>query len=133
LANKKGLFVGGQNKYYVEAEFVQLATPRDITPKEDLKDLLKKQTPTNVSEGQKVGGMYTVGEHQLALKNGEESDWCTIQPCHAYGFVKNPKTKVTLIYEDGTTANSWGLRKWPDKYKFKVKNLSNEMPVLRVV
>lgn len=133
LANKKGLFVGGQNKYYVEAEFVELATPRDITPKEDLKDLLKKQTPTTVSVGQKVGGEYMVGEHQLALKNGEESGWCTIQPCHAYMFSEVTPLRVQLIFEDGTSVNSWELKKWPNKYKFRIKNLGDEMPILKVI
>jgi len=102
---------------------------KSIEPKNQIKNTITRTKITH----EKVGGLYTVGEYVLNLKNGEESDWCTIQPCHAYSFVKSPTAKVTLIYEDGTTANSWDSGKWPDKYKFRVKNLSDEMPILIVL
>lgn len=130
LANQRGSYVRGV-KYYVEAEYIQIASPWDVTPKNP--DLLKnRHSKTSVSVS-KVGGIFRVGEHSLALKMGEESDWCIIQSCHAYMFLENSALRVSLTFEDGSTVNSWELKKWPDKFKFKVKNLSYESPVLKVI
>lgn len=133
LANVKGSFVRGE-KYFVEAEYIQLASPRDVTPKND--DLLRKKVVKDEhisSNLNYVGGKFLVGEHTLALKNGQESDWCSIQECHAYTFLSGNSCRFILTYEDGTTAESWGSTAWPGKYKFKVKNLSAETPVLKVI
>lgn len=90
-------------------------------------------TQPNKTDTEKVGGIFPIGEYTLALKQGEESDWCTIENCRAYSFSKSATARVTLTYEDGTMANSWDPGKWPNKYKFKVRNLNKEMPVLQVM
>lgn len=102
---------------------------KSIEPKNQVKNPIAHSKIAN----QKVGGLYTVGEHVLNLKNGEESDWCIIQPCHAYTFLRGTTCRFILIYEDGTTAESWGTTGWPGKYKFKVKSLNDEMPILKIL
>lgn len=102
---------------------------KSIKPKNQVKKPITRVKITH----EKIGGLYTVGEHVLNLKKGEESDWCTIQPCHAYTFLRGTVCRFILTYEDETTAESWGITGWPGKYKFKVKNLSDEMPILKVL
>lgn len=75
---------------------------------------------------------YPVGEHTLDIKNGEESGWCDIKGCN-YTFLKGEACRFIVTYKDGTTANSWEPGSWPNKFCFKVKSLSDEKPVLKVI
>ena len=129
---KTGSFVRAK-KYLVEAEYVELASPREVTPED--RDLLRKRgVPSNEPTlPAYVGGIFSVGDHVLPLQKGQESDWCAIQDGRAYTFLNNNAIRITLTFEDGSSVNSWEISKWPDKYRFKVKNLTNDFPVLRVI
>jgi|GEM_PF-5109396 len=81
----------------------------------------------------KVGGQYNVGNHRLSLKKGEESDWLEIEKCHNYDFFPGKQYVFTLYYEDGEVVNSWEGRPWLSQRRFKVLNLCDEMPVLKVI
>lgn len=80
-----------------------------------------------------VGGKYGLGEHMLALKKCEESNWCTVQECHNYTFLKGKECRFILTYEDGTVAKSWEPGAWPNKFRFRVISFSDESPVLKVI
>ena len=80
----------------------------------------------------KVGGLYKVGSHLMPMKNGEISDWCTIEDCHNYGFTKG-SSRFSLIYQDGSRANSWEPGKWPDKKVFRIMKLNDGMIQLNVI
>lgn len=128
---KTGSFVRAK-KYLVEAEYVQLASPREVTP-EDRSLLRKRGVPNNEPTlPAYVGGIFSQGDHVLPLKKNQESDWCSIQDGCKYMFLNNNSIRITLTFEDGSPVNSWEITQWPNKYKFKVKNLTDDFPVLRV-
>lgn len=75
---------------------------------------------------------YPVGEYTLDIKNGEESGWCHIKGCN-YTFLQGQTCRFMVTYRDGAIANSWEPGSWPNKFCFKVKSLSDEKPVLKVI
>lgn len=67
----------------------------------------------------------TPGTYPINLAEGQESKWIKIGPRRNYSFSNNKATFI-LKFRDGTIANSWDPGQWPDKFEFKVYNLSRE-------
>ena len=65
------------------------------------------------------------GTYPVNLAEGQESNWIKVGPRRSFSF-SNQKATFILKFRDGTIANSWDRGPWPDKYEFKVLNLSRE-------
>jgi len=65
------------------------------------------------------------GTYPINLAEGQESNWIKVGPRRCFSFT-NQKATFILKYRDGTIANSWDKGPWPDKYEFRIYNLSRE-------
>jgi hypothetical protein len=114
LANANGSFVLGK-KHWIEAEYVQIATPREITPKDDsLLPSAKNQpkTPQPPSSGQTsmIGdSIFTKGVYDIDV-NGKTPFVIRVAAsktgCEKYSMrVKQPRDRsdgYDVLYADGT-------------------------------
>lgn len=132
LANKKGLFVGGQNKYFVEAEFVQLATPSDITSKEDLQNLIKKHEVTNEKPKRETRLILNKGIHYFPLKAGEKSPLITVNGL--YCAVSDKADQFSLFYPElKKDIPAWTSGYWPKINTFIIKSLVDQVVTITVL
>ncbi|MFA6994998.1 MAG: hypothetical protein WC249_01140 [Patescibacteria group bacterium] len=89
-----------------------------------LQSQTQKQSDSVLTSPVSIPTFYdAVGSYPLVLKNGQESDWITVGPCHRYNFSSD---FITLKYEDGTILNVWSAIRLRDEATFKVINRSNK-------
>ena len=137
LPRNNNSFVKGL-KCWVEADLIQLVTPRELAEAENQKhqaalDSLHRarfQRGADSIAAQNQVIVRQPGVYLIDLKEGEIGHWNSIPYGCTYNFDRGQKVRFTLIYRDGSVANSWEPGNWPSKYEFKIKNLHNEKPVL---
>lgn len=129
LANLKGSFVRGQ-KYWVEAEFVQLANPREVTP--DNPDLLKNRTAkTNQKPEAPKQVLLSKGVYNFSLKAGEKSPKIMVNG--RYCAVSNNHDQFQLFYPTLQKAvPAWTSGSWPEENVFIIDSLVDQIVTIKV-
>lgn len=124
LQKNNGSYLTGR-KIWIDADLIEIGPRKSI-------DLSLNGSGTNKNVIQEKQPQFVdlspsfydaVGSYPLALKNGQESEWITVGPCHRYNFSSD---FITLKYEDGTILDVWSATRLRDVAKFKVINRSNK-------
>lgn len=118
LAKANKSFVHGK-KYWIEAEFVQLASPRDLTPELTLEEDNSMNRKANNS--QLTSDLYykAAGTYPLNVQKGEATGWITVGNDRRYNFSSD---SVELFYKNHEPVKVWEIAKLPDIDCFKLVN-----------
>lgn len=108
LRNDKGTFINGP-KYWVEAEFVQIASPREVVTKKDRADSVDKGSEEIeiVESANKVGwndfDRLPSGEYIFELQAGEETPWFGFEDGRRYQYsIGSPTFDYKVKVSDGS-------------------------------
>jgi hypothetical protein len=125
LPRQNGSFFGGE-KYWIEAEFVQAVSPREVVPER----VVKKQqespsvpvvTPTPTRPQMVLGK----GTHVIQLNRGEVSEEIRILS-HSYCISSNQKRLAKLIYPNGSSKNLWEVNSLPQNNVLHIESLVDD-------
>ena len=125
LAKQNGSFVNGK-KYFIEAEFVQLASPRDIVPENDtLLPGRKKVLPSSpISTSVSAVTLY-FGTQTFSLMNiGDETPWLQFPDCTNFGYkISSADYGYEIVFSDGSAypGNSQTVIPFKEHPTFKVR------------
>lgn len=126
-AKKNGSYVGGK-KVWIEAEYVQLATPRELIPEND--DLLKKQKTNQKPEAPKQLTL-SKGVYSFPMKAGEKSPELTING--RYCATSNNHDQFQLFYPTLQKAvPAWTSGNWPEENVFIIDSLVDQIVTIKV-
>jgi hypothetical protein len=136
LAKENGSFVRGK-KYWVEAELVRLATPREVMEQEEARRCFVADSIRHAEFFARMAERRFIvrnpGTYIIDLAVNEKSlAWDSIPAGCSYGFERGTNARFQVIYPDGMIMNSWDGGKLPSKYRFKIINLNEERPRLVV-
>ncbi len=106
LSTENETFINGR-RYWIEAEFVQIASPRDIVPRDD--SLLPKNQQAQSSSPQQSQPLELIvlgpGTHRIKVLPGEPSELMQIRAsnpmaCGPYSF-QSPRYNYEIWFTDG--------------------------------
>ncbi len=126
LAKANKSFVRGK-KYWIEAEFVQLASPRDITPEEDISHNANKAV-TVTSQADTIAVLYP-GARKFDLVDGKSTGWLTLPKFGKFRYsISSPNYNYKIIFSDGKeyAGGPNTVIPWRERPIFKVIALDNE-------
>jgi len=126
LPKANGSFVGGK-KFWVEAEFISVSSPREIIPERVSQNKKTNSKPSESLVSQKVLGQ---GNHSFRMKAGEISNFKILSP--RFCVNTNQKDMATLVYPDGNSINLWQTAVLPSGTEFSLKSLVDQLVIIKV-
>jgi hypothetical protein len=129
LMNVQGTYFKGP-KYWIEAELVQIAAPREIIPED--KSLLSVNTETEMVETISSDIIYlTPGVYNYFMSTGEISKEFHLTTGHFCINTSN-NDQAILLYDNSVTLNLWELSKLPSNNEFKIRSLVTQTVTIKV-
>jgi len=125
LKNKLGTYFKGP-KYFIEAELVQIASPRDIIPEDD--NLLPKNATSEIDEVTILGP----GVYNFVMSAGETSKKFRILT-NSFCITTDHNDQAVLLYENSVVLNLWELSKLPNNNELKIKSMVTQIVTIKVV
>lgn len=137
LRNEKGTFLNGP-RYWVEAEFVQIASPREIVKRDSSKksepsDITPQPTPT-VSQTFPDYSILNEGRMVFNLKAGEETPWFGFKAGRIEYGIQSTNFDYTVKVSDGSSCKGEAGGSIPIKHNcyYKIVANSDQIISLRV-
>lgn len=128
LAHKNGSFVRGE-KYYTEAENVQLATPRDLLPKDEA--LLQKGNKTEPVAPAEDVVIIGPGVHTFPMNAGQTSKKIIVNGRYCANSDKGDR--FGLYYPNSNkTVEAWLPGYLPEDNTFFLKSYRNQIVTIKV-
>lgn len=131
LAKENGSFVGGK-KYWIEAEFVQIASPREIVSWEE--SLKEKPSPAQIAV---KDSLFSPGTYFINV-NGETPFYINIisnKTCNRYSLASQTGNGYIIAYDDGQNVyDEPGITvTFPNKERPRFKLKSQKQATIKMV
>jgi len=124
LPKTNGSFVNGK-RFWIEAEFIQIAAPRELISKVELSSPVAPDLAPAPDPPLRTRMVLGKGTHVIQLDRGEVSEEILILS-NSYCISSNQKRLAKLIYPNGSSQNLWEANSLPRNNTLYIESLVDD-------